>query len=245
MKIYEWIESTKALRLGIEKTDINSNHPIFSEFYGDTILSLWSPIEVITIYKKTYKDFPCYRFGKPVVSRRVKELIEPFTINEIEFLPLLHEELEIYMINVVNVIDCVDYDRSEILLSVGVMAGFRNIVFDYSKIPAGTYFFKIREMADTRVFITESFKEILESFKLKGLDFTKKYDSEFTIEMERQQKQQYEAALSLLENDHGPEFSYEEARAKIETGLAVESGKWRMQPILLDYHWHEIERSTI
>jgi len=208
----------------------------------------------------------------PVVSKRVREIIEPFVTNEVEFLPLIHDELELYMINVTNIIDCVDYNYSEVRLSVGKMAGFTKIVFDFSKIPSETYLFKLKEVAKTKVFLTEKFKELIESHKIKDLDFFIEYDSEFTNEMELRQKQQYEAALSVLENYQGHEFSYEEARSKIDRGLAVESGKWRMQrddqgrlwlgqlrpdltylwmrpmyipPILLGYQWHEIERSMI
>lgn len=271
MKVYKWVNNEKVMTLSY-KSDSNDSHPIFTSFNGDSVLGLWTPFEVVTIYKRKYRDIPLYSSGMPVISKRVREIIEPFVANEVEFLPLVHDELELYMMNITNILDCVDYDRSEVRLSVGKMAGFEHIVFDFSKIPSETYLFKVREIAKTKAFLTEKFKELIESHKIKDLDFSIEYDSEFTIEMELQQKQQYEAALSLLENYHGQEFSYEEARAKIETGLAVESGKWRMQhdeqgrlwlgqlrpdvtylwmrpvyipPILLDYRWHEIERSTI
>ncbi|MCJ8012825.1 hypothetical protein MUG84_13895 [Paenibacillus sp. KQZ6P-2] len=271
MKVYRWINNENVMILRY-KNDLDNDHPIFTSFNGDSVLGSWTPFELITFYKKKYKDIPLYDSGMPVVSRRVRDIIEPYVANEVEFLPLIHEELELYMINVTNIIDCVDYDRSEVLLSVGKMAGFTKIVFDFSKIPSETYLFKIREMAETKVFLTQAFKEIIESHKIKDLDFSDDYDSKFTKEMQIQQQQQYEAALTVLENYQGHEFSYEEAISKIDAALAVETGKWRMQrdekgrlwlgqlkpdlnylwmrpmyipPMLLGYRWHEIERSII
>ncbi|MED5020781.1 hypothetical protein P9847_26320 [Paenibacillus chibensis] len=118
MKVYQWVNNEKVMSLSY-KSDLNDSHPIFTSFNGDSVSASWTPFEVITIYKKKYKDIPLYASGMPVVSKRVREIIEPFVASEVEFLPLIHGELELYMINVTNILDCVDYDRSEVLLSLG------------------------------------------------------------------------------------------------------------------------------
>lgn len=251
----------------------NREHPINSDFRGEPKAHDWTPVRVETLYKKTYKDFPHYIIGKPVISERVKQVIAPFVTNEVEILPLLHDELDLYMLNVINVLDCVDWERSDIQrFSDGSWVGFNKLVFDFTKIPKDTYMFKFIEKAGVCVYVTEAFKDLIESNKLKGLDFSEVYDSEFTEEKEQEQKHFYEAAISAVEQNKGKEFSYEHAVERVNQGAAVASGKWKMQldnkgefwlgevildltyqwmmpvyipPVLLGFQWHEVEKSEI
>ncbi|OAB43952.1 hypothetical protein PBAT_17175 [Paenibacillus antarcticus] len=177
------------------------------------------------------------------------------------------------MLNVINVLDCVDWERSDIQrFKDGSWAGFNKIVFDFIRIPDNTYMFKFKEMAGVCVYVTEAFKDLIESNKLKGLDFSEVYDSEFTEEKEQEQKIAYEAAIAAVEQNKGQEFSYEEAEERVNQGAAVASGKWKMQldnkgglwlgeiildltyqwmipvyipPVLLGFQWHEVEKSEI
>lgn len=270
MKVYELQCHHKSMLI---TSNNDKGHPITSVFEGDSKLQCWSPIQVETMYKKQYHDFPNYVSGKPVVSKRVKEILEPFLIGKVEFLPLIHETLELYMINVLEIIDCVDWKRSDVMLtSKGQFAGFNKLVFDFNRIPENTYMFKIKEMAGVWVFVTSAFKEIIERHKIKGLDFSKVFDSEFTEKKEQEQKRNYEAALIDIEQRKGQEVAYDEAREKVEQGKAMASGKWKMQldakgrlwlgqltldlsyqwmrptyipPVLLGYRWHEVEKTEI
>ncbi|MEG6591326.1 imm11 family protein [Paenibacillus barengoltzii] len=270
MKVYELRNHIKSM---VITSDNDKSHPITSAFDGVSKLAEWTPIKVKTISKKSYRDFPDYRIGKPVISARVKEVIEPFVRTEVEFLPLMHEELDLYMVNVTNVLDCVDWKRSDFeSFEDGTLAGFNKLVFDFTKIPKWTYIFKFKERATTRVYVTEAFKDLIESHKFKGLDFSVVFDSAFTEEKEQEQKRNYELALEEIERKKGEEFSYEEARERVDKGQAVASGKWKMQldekgrfwlgeltldltyqwimpiytpPILLSYLWHEVEKSEI
>lgn len=270
MKVYRLKNHVKSMVL-ISYND--ETHPISSDFDGESKLISWSPTRVETVSKKSYPDFPVYLSSKPVISARVKKEIEPFLQDEVEFLPLLHDELELYMINVTKVLDCVDWERSDIQkFKDGSLAGFNNLAFDFAKIPAETYMFKFKERASTLVFVTEAFKDLIESHKFKGLDFSEVYDSDFTEEKEQEQEQKFELALEEIERIKGVEFPYEEARERVNQGQAVASGKWKMQlddkgrfwlgellmdltyqwimpicmpPILLGYSWHEVEKSEI
>lgn len=50
--------------------------------------------QITTVYKKSYYDFPIYLSSIPVISARVKKVIEPFVKDEVEFLPLMvHADL--------------------------------------------------------------------------------------------------------------------------------------------------------
>ncbi|MGF7046897.1 hypothetical protein J2T13_001399 [Paenibacillus sp. DS2015] len=233
----------------------------------------WTSIRLETLYKMTYKDFPVYRVGKPVISERVKEVIAPVVSNETEILPLIHDDLNLHVLNIINVLDCVDWERTDSRrYKDGSWADFNKLVFDLNRIPDNTYMFKIKEVATVTVYVTEAFKYLIESNNLKGLDFCEVYDSEFTEEKEQEQKLAYEAALAAVDHNKGQEFSYEEAVDRVNQGAAVASGKWKMQlddkgrlwlgeiildlsyqwimpvyipPVLLGFQWHEVEKSVL
>jgi hypothetical protein len=76
----------------------------------------------------------------------------------VEILPLFHVDMDLYVINVINVLDCVDWERSDVKWTENnSFAGFNKLVFDFTKIPDNTYMFKIKEWAMVSVFVTEAF----------------------------------------------------------------------------------------
>lgn len=271
MKVYEIRCLEKSMVLTSIDDEFIKRHPIESDFDGSSKISLWTPVKIRTLFKKKYKDFPNYLTDKPVVSAKVKEIIEPYIGNQAEFLPLLHDELELYMMNITNVIDCADWERSKVFwTSKGKFAGFEKIVFDFDKMPEGTYIFKLKQVATSKSFMTEALKNLIEKYKLKGLDFSHEYDSEYTEEKEQEQKRNLEAALQEMGAHKGKEFTYEEAREHVNQGKAMVSGKWKMQldskgqfwlgeltldlkyqwirpvyipPVLFGYLWHEVEKT--
>ncbi|WP_339250845.1 DUF1629 domain-containing protein [Paenibacillus sp. FSL P2-0136] len=272
MRVYSLRSIEDSSDLMLDKS-VSAEHPIELKFKGQSKMPMWTPPLLYTNNKRKYNDFPRYLSGQPIVSEKVKDILFPILAEEVEILPLAHPELNLFMLNITNVIDCVDYNRSEIKLTgKGNFARFIKFVFDFSKIPEKTYMFKIKETAVVQVFVTEAFKDLVELHGLKGLDFSEVYDSAFTAEKEEEQKQNYQAALDSIEHSKGTEFSYDEARILMEQGKAVASGKWRMQldengelwiadltpalvydwgqpiyipPVLMLLQWHEVEKYDI
>ncbi|AIQ60658.1 imm11 family protein [Paenibacillus borealis] len=272
MRVYSLRSGEDSMDLMLDKT-VSAEHPIESKFTGDSKITVWTPPILYTNNKRKYNDFPRYLTGHPIISEKVKNILFPIIAEEIECLPLAHPELKLFMLNITNVIDCVDYSRSVIKLTgKGNFARFIKQVFDFSKIPEKTYMFKIKETAIIQVFVTDKFKELVELHGLKGLDFSEVYDSAFTADKEEEQERNYQAALDSIERSKGIEFSYDEARILMEQGKAVASGKWRMQldengelwiadltpallydwgqpiyipPVLMLLQWHEVEKSEI
>ena len=210
----------------------NDDHPINSDFHGESKLTEWTSINLETLYKRTYNDFPDYVIGKPIISKRVKEAMDKDRLleGEVEFLPLTNDNEELFMLNVVNVLDCVDYNRSEIgRFKDGSWARFNKLVFDPAKIPHGTCMFKIKETPGVQVFVTEKFKQWVEEHKFKGLSFSQVYDADFTEEMEAEQQRLYDAALELIEQNKGKKYAYEDARELLDQGKTMISGRWKMK----------------
>lgn len=272
MRVYSLRSGEDSMDLMLDKS-VSAEHPIETNFKGDSKIPLWTPPILYTNNKRKYNDFPRYLSGHPIISEKVKDILLPIIAEEVETLPLAHPDLKMFMLNITNIIDCVDYRRSVIKLTgKGNFARFIKLIFDFSKIPESTYMFKIKETAIVQVFVTEKFKELVEFHGLKGLDFSEVYDSGFTADKEEEQERNYQAALDSIERSKGIEFSYDEARIVMEQGKAVASGKWRMQlddtgelwiadltpsllydwgqpiyipPVLMLLPWHEVEKSEI
>ncbi len=180
--------------------------------------------------------------------------------------------MELQLVNVINVIDCANKEKSVAdRLKTGEFLGFKKVIFDPEKIPNGTLIFKIPENLNS-IYVTDQFVELVKKQKLKGFKFIEEWDSEFTEEMELAKQGKYQEKLKSIENNKGPEFSYEEAIKKVDSGLAVASDKWKMQqdkkgdfwlgqlgedaeyhwlmpafipPVLLGYLWHEVDKSEL
>ncbi|WP_440115814.1 imm11 family protein [Paenibacillus sp. QZ-Y1] len=238
MKVYKFQHDVKAKVLaGVE----DDHHPINSDFHGQSKIKGWTTISLETLYKKSYKDFPKYHIGKPVVSKRVKEMMEKESLltSEVEFLPITNDNMELFILNVTNILDCVDYNRSGIdRFKDGSWFRFNKLVFDPAKIPDGTCMFKINETPGVQVFITDKFKEWIEEHKFKGLNFSVIYDSDFTEEMEAEQQHLYDAALEEIERNKGEEYSYDDARELVDQGETMASGPWKMQLDDQGRLWH-------
>ncbi|WP_342351893.1 imm11 family protein [Paenibacillus xylanexedens] len=267
--MYDLINNDNCMELQI----LDWDHELASRFNGESKKKNWTPTKIKTLYKKKYNDFPRIIIGKPAMNANVKKVFEPFVSDEVEFLPLAHDELELYVLNVTNILDCVDWERSDVRRkSDGSWAGFDKVVFDFSKIPHGTYMFKIKETATVEVYVTDLFKKVVDEHKFKGLNFSVVYDSEFTQEKEEEQQRLYDAALEEIELNKGQEYCYDDARELVDQGEAMASGPWKMQlnqhgqflqgellkdlsyqwmipayipPVLLLKSWHKVKKSEI
>jgi hypothetical protein len=273
LKAYEFQITTETMVLTAVNSEESSGHPISTNFKGQSKREEWWPIKIDTLYRNKYTDFPHFIIGQPMVSDKVKQILEPYIKDEVEFLPIAHDEMDMYMVNVMNILDCVDWERSEVKwFEEEYFMGFNKLRFDFKKIPDHVYMFKIKETAATEVFVTETFRELIEHNHLQGLSFSVVYDSEFTDDKELEQQQNYEAALLAIEDSKGAEFTYEEAEKRVDQNKAVASGEWKMQlddkgkfwlgdlkldltyqwvrplyipPVLFGYQWHEVEKSDL
>ncbi len=81
---------------------------------GKPLLQDWQPIELITYEEGEHRDVLTFRGGSfaIIVHHSVKEKIQPLIANEAEFLELHYQNQDYYLINVTNVLDCIDYEQS-------------------------------------------------------------------------------------------------------------------------------------
>lgn len=261
MKVWKIID--KSLSRGYTYTNIEDNsHPIHSNFNGKSLINHWSTYNLEVYRKGKYSDFSMFDGGIPIISEKVYTIIQPLLGDQVEFLQAVANEDKVFIINVTNLLDCVDKTKSE------VKPGGK-LVFSEVLIPNHTLMFKTPEDAPYDVYVTDAFVEIYKRNKFKGLDFIEIWDSGITPQMEAEREVRYFGILNATSNSSGTKYPYEEARELVQQGKSMASGEWKIQldkqgrlclgqlnkeaqylwihptyipPILLTYQWVEVEK---
>lgn len=116
-------------------------------------------------------DVISYTPGAIVFSRFAKELLEPYIGSEVEFLPISPEGKDLYVVNVTNVIDCLDHKSSEFRYhSDGkTIRTIRHYEFMPGML-SGVNIFKIPEAASVKILCTQQFKDLVEKLQIRGIN---------------------------------------------------------------------------
>jgi len=139
-------------------------------FYtGEPMLSQWvqPPLDVID---GEICDVISYRPGALIFSKHAMDVTLPFIKNEVEFLPISLKGMgELFVLNVVNVIDCLDMGKSEVRYHADgqTVRTIRDYKF-YENMLDGVCLFKIPQSAGGEILATEKFKCIMDELNLKG-----------------------------------------------------------------------------
>jgi hypothetical protein len=142
--------------------------PRFEKF-GRPLAATWQPAPVETYAVGRAGDFPSLRRDVPVFSERAWHTLKPLIGGEAEALPLSGTREPYYAINVLDIADCLDRARSKIKwLSTGNINSIEKHVFKEGCLE-GKHIFKLPETARQEVFVSEEFKQLVESSSLEGL----------------------------------------------------------------------------
>lgn len=239
-------------------------------FNGMVIGEKWGSVQLETCY--SLKPTDCTGIGSnfPIFSERAVQALEPYLNSNVEVLPLQHPTQSFYAINVIRVLDGLDYENSIVEYVEGhptVVRRVHHFAFKLDIIQAYPIF-KIPEYKRLRVFVTDTFKEAVEANGLKGFTFELLWDSEASGDEEAELERQYQERLADVERNKGEEFSFQEAERRMLAGEGLASGKWRLQqaqdgtvrlgnlqwdgsynwiqpifypPIFLDLKWHVVD----
>jgi hypothetical protein len=132
---------------------------------------------VARVYKEDPEpqgDFPTvYNYGKiPVVSQRAWDVLRPLIGYCCEALPIIHPTGKpFYMIHVLETIDCLDEERSEVkrFTDGGIM---RILRYSFKEqMLEGKHIFKLPVTSSSGLFVDEVFRSAVERNELKGLLF--------------------------------------------------------------------------
>lgn len=121
-----------------------------------------------------YLDFELDEFDKMALEA-VNDLIK----DSVEILPLLCADGEFYAINVIKVLDCIDYDKAKFeRFSDGKrIMMFIKYAFIESKV-RGKHIFKIIDETKRNPFVSDEFRQRVIDSNLKGFKFELAWDSE-------------------------------------------------------------------
>ncbi|WP_028545103.1 imm11 family protein [Paenibacillus taiwanensis] len=216
----------------ITTSDDNSSPYEHSEMYkGVRIRDNWVPFDVYTYQEGKHRDFINYFGGLPVVSKKTFECLEPHLKEVVEFLPLRHPEEEMYVMNIVNVIDALDYEKTAIrVLPCGSMEYFDNVYFVKDRIKADEYIFKIPETVTSRPFVTDRFIELLDKYNIKGPHLNFRWSYESTCGISDTQIEQYYKVLKKLRTQGNQEkFTFSQALMEIKSNKTYRSGEYKLR----------------
>ncbi|WP_348538017.1 imm11 family protein [Paenibacillus sp. CCS19] len=202
------------------KTDFNGYFD--SQFRGNPV-EKWKEIEM-EIYKG--KGVACdslsFVSGKLIWSKKAIDLLQSVLHGRVEILPLQLEDFPVAAVNVINVVDAIDREQAvEETLKSGTFIGYKSYAFHPERLQ-DQYIFKIPQQLSTKVFVTDAFKELVESHRLKGFVFREVWTTEHVITPQ----------LAVPESvPQSPEYTFAEAM-KI-----VEEGKWAI--VSDNYKWQK------
>ena len=115
-------------------------------------------------------DFPALVCAGPaaVFSDRALQVLLPFVQDSVEVLSLECEDDDLHLINVIDVVDCLDEDESTAArLSNGAIAFITHQVFK-EQLLAGKHIFKL-PMPRVPIYVSDDFKAAVEGSGLEGL----------------------------------------------------------------------------
>lgn len=113
-------------------------------------------------------------------SERAKEIINENFGEYIQLLPMIYEDKNFYIDNILNTVDCVDLDKSDLKIMMGkYIVDVNKYVFkeNVKNFPIfKIYLDGVRVTVDT--FVNDEFKKVIEDNNLEGFKFTEVFDFE-------------------------------------------------------------------
>lgn len=132
------------------------------------------------IYPSKYKD----EIDKPIgdvfsveissfiLNEKSYKALYPYLKNHSQIFKIKSDNKIFYVVNVIDIIDCLNYDKSELkyFSSSGRVMDVQKYVFKTEKLKNATIF-KLPEFPKSISYVTEEFKKVVEENNIKGFKF--------------------------------------------------------------------------
>ncbi|MBV9848803.1 MAG: hypothetical protein JO250_03860 [Armatimonadetes bacterium] len=156
----------------VEKFTHEEGFPISGQFHqGVSLLNTWQPVSLKADTRHgKLGDFPKAQVGPPVVSQRAWSVLRPLLGEDVEALPVVVPQGEYLALNILSIIDCLDYECSEV---TWFPHGSLHDITKYCLKPGLAErhsMFKIPEEM-TYAIVTEEFRQAINEAGLEGLSF--------------------------------------------------------------------------
>lgn len=138
----------------------------------------WKPVELEKIGEGELGNNPRLSTHIPVFDKKAVVLLEELIDGFVEILPAKCLNGEFFIINVTEVINCLDYKKSEFKTFKDGKRIMRFISYEFIKeLVEGKHIFKIVDEPNRRPFVSDEFKKRVESSNLTGFKFELAWDS--------------------------------------------------------------------
>jgi hypothetical protein len=140
---------------------------------GTSMKDNWEPIELITVESGEYGDMISY--GKntiyPILTEKALQILLDLIQDSVEILPLQHEQYQCYLINIINVVDCLN-EQNSLLNKWGVIMKYDLI----EKVVKNQHIFSVYKKSTGKPslvpIVSDEFKQRVEENRLRGFRFT-------------------------------------------------------------------------
>ena len=141
----------------------------------------WNPIQVKRMYDRIFSNSPGFSPHIPVFDKKAVSILSDLIEGNAEILPLDCEDGEFYAINVTNIIECIDYEKSQYktFRDGKRIMRFTKYVFQEEKIK-NISLFKILDEPLKRPFVSDEFRKRVIENNLSGFVFELAWDSDVT-----------------------------------------------------------------
>lgn len=152
------------------------SHEKIQSFDGRKQLDNWKAVKVIRLEPEKnlpLSDAPGFYSHIPVFNRKVIDVLGEGLKDKVELLPLKNKEDEYYALNVINVLDCIDYSNSDYMTFPDGkrIYRFKKYCFFETKV-LGENIFKIKDEPRQAPFVSDQFKNIVEEHGFTGFKFS-------------------------------------------------------------------------
>lgn len=251
--------------------NMEHNYPMYFENqFNGVPVERWGGIKFYST-KGLDLDMIALSAGTLALSKKAIVATQDLLADKVEPLPLEHDSLELFAINVLNVVPALDRSRTELRLWPD--GGIRKITRHAfsQEIIKDCAIFKIPEFISTYIFVTDAFRERVLQHGLTGFRFNELWDSAAIPADKEMQRQLYLDRLAEIERTKGQEYSFAEVIERMrKKNKAAVSGKQKLQldendslligdlledtltyawmdpiyipPIFLDMKWHLVEK---
>ncbi|NLL05165.1 MAG: hypothetical protein GX270_05115 [Clostridiaceae bacterium] len=158
---------------------VNEEDWDLKSFDGTKLAELWKAFNIKCARSKKYPlgDIAYITPVHPLINSGVVEIFKDIFNNKVELLPVLYSE-PYYFINVINIIDALDMEKSEFKrYSSGKIMYCTKYVFK-ENIVGNNSIFKTPQFPTAEILVTEEFVKRVEENDLKGFVFEELWDSE-------------------------------------------------------------------
>ena len=157
----------------------NVNIEYIQSFDGSKKADGWVPIKVKRIYDRDFSNVPGFSPHIPVFDKETIDVLYDLLLENVEILPLECKYGNFYAINVIKVIDCIDYKKSKYKTyrdGKRIMR-FTKYAFYEEKVKE-IDIFKISDEPLKRPLVSDEFRKRVIDNNLKGFKFELAWDSE-------------------------------------------------------------------